>query len=290
MNARFRIFKRASGVFYLEDTVTLHQESLKTKDKSVAQTIVSAKNQAHEQPALNLQMARTYLAASDPAVVERTWQIVMEAIMNGKQGPTHERWQRAIKDPAFDSIRNRRILDTRAEQFWSVLKNGSVSTNVFLRRLHNLALDMSWLPWPIIPKKQWPPVRFKAKRAITAQEHRRIIEIEWEPERKAYYELLWHLGGAQSDVAALRAEDVDWTNQVISYARMFFAETRHLPSSESNRFLMPLELAMYPITQEKGSIPSPMGLAQRQGPAIKTRWHCVFRLLLRTSGVNRTSL
>ncbi len=233
MKPRYRIFKRATGVFYIEDTATLHQESLKTKDKSIAQTIVSAKNQAQEQPALNLQLARTYLAASDPAVLERTWKIVMEAIMNGKHGPTQERWQRAIKDPAFDGLRNRRILDTRAEHFWSALKNGSVSTNVFLRRLHNLALDMSWLPWPIIPKKQWPPVRFKAKRAVTSEEHRRITEIEWEPERKAYYELLWHLGGAQSDVAALRAEDIDWTNQVISYARMKTKQVSILHFSEA---------------------------------------------------------
>jgi hypothetical protein len=27
--------------------------------------------------------------------------------------------------------------------------------------------------------------------------------------------LLWHLGGAQSDVAALRAEDIDWKQRVI---------------------------------------------------------------------------
>jgi hypothetical protein len=150
------MFKGSSGVFYLEDTVSLQQESLKTKDKDVAQRTLSAKNQAHEQPALNLQMARTYLAASDPAVVKRTWQRAMDALASSKKGPTLDRWQRAIKDHAFDLIRDHRILETRAEVFWTVLCQGTVATNVFLRRIHNFALDMAWLPWPVIPKRQWP--------------------------------------------------------------------------------------------------------------------------------------
>jgi hypothetical protein len=29
------------------------------------------------------------------------------------------------------------------------------------------------------------------------------------PERRAFYECCWHLGGAQSDVAELTAEDID---------------------------------------------------------------------------------
>jgi hypothetical protein len=33
-----------------------------------------------------------------------------------------------------------------AEHFLRVLAVGTVSTNVYLRRLHNFALDMGWLP------------------------------------------------------------------------------------------------------------------------------------------------
>jgi len=29
---------------------------------------------------------------------------------------------------------------------------GTVSTNVYLRRLHNFCVDMNWLPWPLVPK------------------------------------------------------------------------------------------------------------------------------------------
>jgi integrase len=219
MKTRFRVFQRGSGVFYIEDTLTLRQESLRTRSKVAAQRLLHARNQAHEQPALNLQLARTYMAASDPQAVKRTWQFVMDAISTTKTGPTLYRWRTAIKDHAFDSIRDLRILETHAENFLEVLENGTVATNVFLRRLHNFALDMSWLPCPVIPRRQWPAVEFQAKRAITASEHQQIIMREPNPERKAFYELCWYLGGAQGDMAGLLAENIDWTNRVISYQR-----------------------------------------------------------------------
>jgi len=37
---------------------------------------------------------------------------------------------------------------------------------------------MNWLPWPIIPKRLWPEVRFKERRAITSEEHQLIIGRE----------------------------------------------------------------------------------------------------------------
>ena len=77
----------------------------------------------------------------------------------------------AIKDSAFDLCRDRVIIETQAELLLKVLNAGTVSTNVYLRRLHNFCVDMNWLPWPIIPKRQWPPVRFGDKRAITWEEH-----------------------------------------------------------------------------------------------------------------------
>ncbi|HUD48315.1 MAG TPA: tyrosine-type recombinase/integrase, partial [Candidatus Baltobacteraceae bacterium] len=96
---------------------------------------------------------------------------------------------------------------------------GTVSTNVYLRRLHNFCVDMNWLPWPLVPKRQWPAVEFKEKRGITLTEHLAIVARENNPERKAFYKLAWHLGASQSDLAGLNAEDVDWEHHVISYAR-----------------------------------------------------------------------
>ncbi len=68
---------------------------------------------------------------------------------------------------------------------------------------------MNWLPWPLIPKRLWPEVRFQPKRAITIEEHQLIIEREKNPERRSFYELCWHLGGSQTDIANLKAEDID---------------------------------------------------------------------------------
>lgn len=78
---------------------------------------------------------------------------------------------------------------------------------------------MNWLPWPLLPRKRWPKPNFKEKRAITLAEHERIVAREPNTEMRLFYQLLWNLGGAQSDVASLRAEDVDREQMVISYVR-----------------------------------------------------------------------
>src|SRR5262249_39363308 len=53
-----------------------------------------------------------------------------------------------------------------------------------------------------------------------AEEHQKILAGERNPEWRSYYNLLWHIGGSQSDMANLCAEDVDWENKVISFHRM----------------------------------------------------------------------
>jgi hypothetical protein len=53
----------------------------------------------------------------------------------------------------------------------------------------------------VLPKLKWPAVQHKERRAITADEHRIIIEREHNPEIRAYYQLLWHLVGAQTAIA-----------------------------------------------------------------------------------------
>ena len=99
-----------------------------------------------------------------------------------------------IQIQLYDLIRKLPILETNSAHFLKVLELGGVSTNVYLRRIHNFALDMNWLPWSVLPKRQWPKVKFKEKRAITLEEHERIIAAEVNPERKTLYQLCWHLG------------------------------------------------------------------------------------------------
>src|SRR5215469_8367673 len=206
MKQRFILYRRNNGKYYAEDAVTRKQTSLKTRDEAEALTLLHSKNEAFRQPILNLQIARTYLSATDANAAKRTWQTPMDEMMATKAGETRVRYERAMKDKAFDSIRNLPILETHAEHFLKVLRSGTVCTNVYLRRIHNFAVDMDWLPKAILPKKQWPKISFKEKRAITLEEHQAIIAREKNVERRAFYELAWRLGAAQSDLANLKAE------------------------------------------------------------------------------------
>ena len=220
MKTRFRLYRRnKGGRYYIHDETTGKQESLHTSDRPVALRLLHAKNEAVLQPAMNLQIAQVYLQHGDPALSSRTWQHVMEQIISTKTGNTRERWEYAIKDKALDLIRNRKLIQTSSEHFLDVLNQGSVSTNVFLRRTHNYAIGMHWLPWPVLPKLHWPAVKYKEKRAITFEEHQAIINREYNPATRAYYQLLWHLGGSQTDIAMLTAGDIDWNDHTIAYQR-----------------------------------------------------------------------
>jgi len=143
-------------MFYCEDTETHKQLSLRTRDEAEARALLQAKNESFRQPTLNRQMARAYLTACDPQIASRTWQDAMKEIPKLKSGSTRTRWETAIKSKAFDPIRDLVLLETRAEHFLGVLENATVSTNCYLRRIHSFALDMDWLPWPVLARKRWP--------------------------------------------------------------------------------------------------------------------------------------
>lgn len=209
--------------YYIQDNETGKQESLRTKDAATAKRLWHARNEAQRLPAINLQIARAYVVAADPKMAARNWEDVMSAIASLKQGKTQRRWLVAIKDNAFDLVRNKPLLETTSQDLLKVMAAGTVSTNVYLRRIHNFALDMDWLLRSIIPQKQWPKIVHASKRAITFEEHQRIIEAEAaaarrnqgsrnsdEPhynERLLFYKLCWHLGGIRSDLAFLGKHD-----------------------------------------------------------------------------------
>ena len=181
---------------------------------------MNAKNEAERQPAVNLQIARAYLSAGDPIMNKRTWGDVMTEMLKAKRdkrAATQRRYHVVIKDKSLDAIRNRPLMETRAEHFLRVLEAGKISTNCYLRRIHNYALGMNWLPVPVLPKKLWPGFRFGEKRAVTLVEHQQIVARETNPERRDFYQLTWHLGASQSDIAFLDASNIDWQKRVISY-------------------------------------------------------------------------
>jgi integrase len=220
MKQTFGLIRRPWGVFYLKHKLTGVQISLKTRDAVEARRLLQAQNDAQSQPHFNLALARVYINGADPKLGTRTWQEVMEHIVAKKTDETRRRWEVAIKDRNFDCIRRLPVAETRPEHFDRALADGKVSTNVYLRRLHNHALGMEWLLKSVIPRLQWPRPVFKSKRAITAEEHAAIVDREMNPERRDFYELLWHTGASQSDAACLLAEDVDWNQRTISYSRM----------------------------------------------------------------------
>jgi hypothetical protein len=147
-------------------------------DEDKARQIVEAKNLAERQPEINLQIAKAYLAVTDESFVNRTWREVMTEFIKTKTGSNRTRSERAVLDKSFDTIRDLQLIETRPEHFLRMLESGKVSTNNYLRRFHNFAVDMGWLPWPVLAKRQWPALRYREKRAIPKEEHELIVSCE----------------------------------------------------------------------------------------------------------------
>lgn len=216
--ARYRLFRRASGMYYQQDHENGVQVSLRTKDKHTAQEKVRAANESVAQPRLNLDLARLYLKAHDAQISERTWQDVMTVYSERGRHSSRERCRRAFAGRDFDPIRRLLLINTKAENLLLVLATGKASVNHYLRRLVHHAEDLNWLPWTIMARAAWPKVKKNPKRGITAEEHQRILDAEKnKPERRAYYQMLWLSGGSQGDIARLRGENVQ--AQVLAYQR-----------------------------------------------------------------------
>ena len=218
MKTKYTLFRR-NGVYYSQDTSTGQQKSLRTRDESEALKLIHASNEAHRQPVLNLQLARAYLTASDPAFVERTWQTVMEQLQARGKDSSRERYESVFKSTAFDPLRHKRLMETTADDFLAIFKDGKVSIVCFLKRLHNFALSLGWVAIPIVAPYLWPKYEPKDRRGITWDEHQSILAKEKSAEWKLYLELLWETGAAQSDAVSFTAEDIDCQTRTISYFR-----------------------------------------------------------------------
>lgn len=217
--SKYRLYERANGVFYLEDVLTGQQASLRTKDRGEAERLAYAKNESARDAMVSREVGLAYLSSADPAARTRNWEWVIDQIIQSKKGETRRRWEVARKDKSFRLIMTLPVVETRAEHFLAVLGRGTVSTNVYLRRIHNFALDMGWLGRCVIVRRQWPAVEHKKRRAITCQEHQLIVANESNPERRDYYELLWFTGSAQKDLAELKSDAIDWNDKTIRFRR-----------------------------------------------------------------------
>jgi integrase len=218
MKDRYRLIRRRNR-YYAVDRNSLTRESLGTDDLRAARRLVAAKNEAAQQTNLNLALGRTYLGAHDPNMVLRTWQVVMDEFCKRGKEQTWIRRKRAMRTAAFAGLKSKKLVETTADDLRLALSLGGSSANHFLRCLHNLALGLGWIPVAIIPSKLWPEPARREKRAITIQEHERVVASENNIERRNFYQLLWEIGSAQSDAAMLTAEHIDWQNRVLSYQR-----------------------------------------------------------------------
>ena len=86
MKPKYRMYRRGR-VYYCQENETGQQESLKTSDKNTATRFLNAKNEASLLAGANLHVARAYMVASDPHMPKRTWQEVVDFIIEQKSGP-----------------------------------------------------------------------------------------------------------------------------------------------------------------------------------------------------------
>src|ERR1700733_10263343 len=189
MKTKYTLFRRG-GVFYAQESATGQQRGLRTKDETEAKSLLNARKEAQRQPVLNLHLARAYLTASDPAFVERTWQTVMEQLQSRGKDSSRERYKTVFKSASFDALRQKKLLETTADDFFAVFKDGKVSIVYFLKRLHNFALSLGWIAIPIVAPYLWPKYEAQERRGITPDEQQSILAIEKKAEWKLFLELL----------------------------------------------------------------------------------------------------
>jgi len=175
---KYRLYRRRNGNFYWQENDSSKQGSLQTSNRREAERLLNAMNESQRQPILNLSLARTYLAAHDPKMITRAWQEVMDEMATHGIPTTQERCSRAFCSKAYDSIRHKPLVQTTGADLLAIMHAHGNCVAHYLRRLHNLAVDLGWLAWPILAKRARPKIRSQTKRAITAEEHRAVITSE----------------------------------------------------------------------------------------------------------------
>lgn len=231
MRQRFYLYQRR-GTYYLQDSRTGKQQSLETQDRTAAHRILELKRQTAADPAYNQFILKTCLATQDPLLAKRTWQTVMDQIQTHGKESSRTRYVRAMKSKAFNPIRKIKLVETTAEDLLAVVSSRKVSVVHYLKRLHNLALGLGWIAFPVLAPRLWPKPNYKPKRAITLEEHHRILAAEKNPERNLYYQLLWEVGASQSDAALLSADNIDREMNTLFYSRLKTGEQAQLSISK----------------------------------------------------------
>jgi hypothetical protein len=152
---KYRLFRRRNGVFYWQENDSPKQGTLRTNERREAERLLNAMNESHREPTLNLNLAHAYLAAHDPKMAQRTWQAVMDEMATHGIPTTQERCARGFRSKAYDPIRNKSLVQTTGADLLAIIHTNGNCVAHYLRRLHNLAVDLGWLPWPVLAKRAW---------------------------------------------------------------------------------------------------------------------------------------
>lgn len=224
MQARYRLYRRSNrsnGTYYAQDSTTGARESLGTKSKAEAEKLLQAKNDANVQPILSRELAKVYMHAQDPQFAGRTWGDVARIIDFAYEGNTKTRFQKFLKSHPVQRLMDKKLMTTSSTDFMEVFAHprAGVSTNVQLRILHNRALDLEWILRPILSKRAWPKIKYGSRQGITREQHEAVLKFTPNKEYCLYFELLWHTGGSQTDIASLQAEDINWGTRRLYYER-----------------------------------------------------------------------
>ena len=167
MQDKFRLYRRRNGMLYAEEYGIRYRESLQTKNEAEARRLIAARNQAASQPVFNMEMAKVYSRAHEPLLCERIWTTVSDAVQQTYKGPAKARWEKFIKSEPRALVLGKKLIQTTSTDFLPVQNHpeAGVSTNVFLRLLHNRAVDLAWIVQPVIFEKGmaenslWPSPR-----------------------------------------------------------------------------------------------------------------------------------
>lgn len=124
--------RKRSGVYYIQNNSTGEQRSLKTKDEETATRLWECENNARKPAALNLELGKVYLRASDPAITTRNWQVVMDDLSSHGKESSQKRCKSEVQSQAFALLRNKKLVDTNGEDLLLVLKRGGASAHYYL--------------------------------------------------------------------------------------------------------------------------------------------------------------
>lgn len=96
--------------------------------------MIHAANKKERTPMINRQIGLIYLASTDPDVLTRTWNDVMVSYCESRKldGASLDRLQRAGRAKEVAPLLNKKIIDTKPEEFLQYLNLGGVSVNVYL--------------------------------------------------------------------------------------------------------------------------------------------------------------